>query len=401
MVNAPVVLRPYGVFVSGHLELGIELVLEGGEIKEIRPHTGIPEPFVVSPAFVNAHSHLEYRGLQGMIHETEYWPWIRELTRLKLSESLIEVRDGCRLAARENRASGVALIGEHSDRPFAGEALCESGISGVIYQEIITFFESDDREAKLGKVKKNAEANGAEWEAPRSAKFSVTRHPGRVVLSPHAYQTVDRKTLKEIAQSGEPFSIHVGETPLESEFTITGTGDIADFYKSANVPYEPTGKNIVETLHDLGLARQGAQFVHCCAVSQSDIDLMVAKGVAVVHCPRSNVRLGCPPAPVREMLDTGAEVGLGMDSPASSGPIDMFDEMRAALQVSMNRGRPLKPEEIWRMATVMGAASLPVEAQVWEVAIGSKVPLIKINVTGALHARDVIEQASASDVNWV
>ena len=56
--------------------------------------------------------------------------------------------------------------------------------------------------------------------------------------------------------------------------------------------------------------------------------------VMIAHCPRSNLNLGCPLPDVRRMLDMGLKVGLGMDSPASSGPIDMFAEMRAMMTVS-------------------------------------------------------------------
>ncbi len=383
------ILRPYGILIAGQVELGVELVVEAGRIEEIRPHTGVPEDYVISPAFVNAHSHLEYRGMLGKLASSDYWSWIREITRLKQAETPEEVRASCHLAAKENRASGVALIGEHSDRPFAGEALSVVGIGGIIFQEVITFFERETRLEKIRQVEAKAEVN-------RSSGFD-----GPVTLSPHAYQTVDQVTLEEQGSAGLPLSIHVAETAMESQFTKLGEGEIADFYRSVGVPFETTGKDIVETLADLKLARRGAQWVHCCAVSESDIALMAASCVTVAHCPRSNVRLKCPASPVREMLDAGIAMGLGLDSPASSGPIDMFDEMRSALDVSIGRGRPITAEEVWRMATDWGASSLPIPTQPWEIAFGSSTPLIKIRVRGALQTLDIVEQASASCVEWV
>lgn len=376
-------MRPYGVVVGGTLQLGYELVLDGQRIVELRPHTGLPEPFVVSPAFVNAHSHLEYRGLLGRVPAEGYWPWIRELTRQKREQNLGDVRSDTELAARENRATGVALIGEHSDRPFVGKAMELAGIGGVIFQELITFFERSGPEEKWTQVHANAVAN---------------RGAALVFVSPHAYQTVDRESLRTIANSGDPFSIHVAETPFESELAEKGEGPIADFYREAGFDVPMSGKSIVPTLDDLGLVRPGAQFVHCCDVGLADIELMAARGVSVAHCPRSNEALGCPRAPVRAMLEAGLLVGLGLDSAASSGPIDMFAEMRAALAVSEGA---LLPEQVWTMATSMGAASLPIPTTDWEIRPGSSVPLVKLHLESAQTVEDIIVLGSPDRVEWV
>lgn len=369
-------------------------------VEEVRPHTGIPGPYVISAAFVNAHSHLEYRGLMGRLASKEYWPWLREITVAKMGQSMGDVRSDCRLAAFENKATGVAMIGEHSDRPLAGEALAQAGIGGVIFQEVITLNEPDGPQAKIERVWKAAELNRAAFD-------------DHVYLSPHAYFTVDRETLATFGErpdgnagfrstdtKASPISIHVAESIYESELTREGRGPIADLYSLLGKPHTPTGKGIAETLADLGLARACAQWVHCCDVSAFDIELIAGAGVTVAHCPRSNTNLDCPTAPIREMLDAGISVGLGLDSAASSGPIDMFAEMRAALKVSVDRGGPLTPEEVWLMATTMGADSLPIETPRWDIEAGSYVPLIAIYVPGATCIEDLIERGSPDRVTW-
>lgn len=370
--------------IDGVLELGLELLLDEGRIVEVRPHTGIPENYIVSPAFVNAHSHLEYRGLQDRMTATEYWPWIREITELKKTQPEARVRQEAIAAAHENHRTGVAMIAEHSDRPFAATAMISAGLGGVIFQETITFFERETRLEKLAQVRRKAEEQAKVWRKP-------------VFLTPHAYHTVDEQTLAEFGASGEPFSIHVAETPFESQLTRDGTGPIADFRRQVGYEVQATGKSIVQTLADLGMARPGAQFVHCCDVDQRDIETMARNQVAVAHCPRSNIRLNCPPAPVREMLEAGITVGLGLDSPASSGPIDMFAEMRAALQVSSQRGKPMQPEEVWRIATNPKALAFALP----DLPTGPAAPLIKIAVPGAKSIGEVIERGSPVNVSWV
>lgn len=364
------ILRPYGIVLEGRLELGLEAVIDGDRIAEIRPHTGIPDPFVLSPGFVNAHSHLEYRGLQGAIMEHEYWPWIRRLTHLKSTQDSDEVRtDTCR-AARENVRTGIRQIEEHSDRPFAGEALAVAGLRGAIYQELITFLEQQDPSAKWAAVERSAKENRAAFEP--------------VHVSPHSAYTVDEASLRSFA-TGDMFSIHVAETPLETEFFREGTGPIADLYRQAGFAPRTTGETVVRYLARLGLVRDGAQFVHACDVDDGEIDLLACGGVRIAHCPRSNQRLGCPPCPVRRMLEAGIEVGLGLDSPASSGPIDMFAEMRMALTISLDRGEPISPETLWRLAT--GCLEGSQDLTDW----------IGIAVEGATSTEDLVEQAHAED----
>jgi cytosine/adenosine deaminase-related metal-dependent hydrolase len=384
-------LRPYGLVIDGELEVGLELVIADGVIQEVRPHTGIPEPYVISPAFVNAHSHLEYRGLQGKLQSADYWPWIREITLAKREQSPSQVANDALLGAEENRRSGIAAIAEHSDRPVAGNALKHAGLDGVIFQELITRFDPEGPETRRA---------AATQAAARQA--GVSGLPA--FLIPHAFQTVDEETLRGFGSSGLPISMHVAESELENQLTEFGSGDIADTLRELQVPFTRSGKRLIPTLDELGLVRLNAQFVHCCAINEEEIDLLAQRGVTVAHCPRSNERLNCPAAPIREMLEAGILVGLGLDSPASSGPIDMFAEMRAALAVSAARGKPLCPEEVWLLATSMAADSIRFAAPQlpdWQIRAGSMPPLIQIHVPDAMTTDHLIEQGSPDRIAWV
>jgi cytosine/adenosine deaminase-related metal-dependent hydrolase len=382
------ILRPSGVVVGGHLQRGLELVLEGGEIVEVRPHTGLPDPWVISPAFVNAHSHLEYRGLMGKLESPEYFSWIREITEAKKSQTEAEVRQDCIQAAIENRSTGVAWIAEHSDRPLAAEALNQAGIGGIIFQELITILEKDPQ-LKLSEVRRKLAAQAAEYRM------------GQAALGLHTAYTVDMDTLRQLSQES-PCSIHVAETDYENQLFLRSSGPISDFYHKVGLPITETGMGVVETLNVLGYLRHGVQFIHCCALSAEDIALIAQSGVTVAHCPRSNIRLKCPIAPVRELLDAGVPVGLGLDSAASSGPIDMFAEMRAALAASAHRGKPLLPEEVWDLATAQGFRSLPTgSAEIWDIYEGSRTTLIKINIQDAEEVDDLIQRGAPELVEWI
>lgn len=360
------VLRPYGMVIDGKLELGLELAFESAWT--IRPHTGIPEPFVLSSPFFNAHSHFEYRGLMGTLTNLPYWPWIRELTRLKRFQSAESVALDCHRAAEENLATGAVTVWEHSDRHGSFEAMRSVGLSGRVYLELITFFESSEPELKRQAV---LDRMGL---ATSGIDFGI---------APHATYTVDESTLRWAGTLNLPTSIHLAETSAERDFFERGEGPIADFYRQHSVPFEVRECSPTHFLAQCGVLGPNTQLVHCCDVNDGDIETIARAGCSVAHCPRSNLSLGCPVAPVRRMLEGGIAVRLGLDSAASSGPIDMFAEMRTCLESSIGIGEPLTPEQVWKCAT----AAHPGSVEFGGFALA-------IDVPGAFNTEELLMQAS-------
>ena len=419
-------VHPYGMIINGSLERGLEIAISEGFVQDLRTSTKPCQPFVISPGFVNSHSHLEYRGMLDQIEYPEYYEWIYELTRLKTLETDQFVRSQCFLAARENLRAGIRRIAEHSDRPGSAEAMARHGLGGWVFQEVITSGSLDvaakllETETKMQCASQLISANFADKASASTPHYKSS--PGSIdpltgqeesrsqaiglrndrewigtSLSPHAYFTVNHETLKMLGVRNEPISIHVAETEHETNFTKYGKGPIAERRTKFGVPFEVYGQSVVAVLDDLGVLRNGTQCVHCCSVDEDDIEILANRGVTIAHCPRSNVRLQCPEAPVREFLDAGITVGLGMDSPASSGKIDMFAEMRAALDVSDRRGRALTGEEVWRMATCDGYRSFgqPDESP-WDVSVGSTTPIIRIDFRGdVINTEDIIRNGFA------
>jgi len=380
-----VILRPYGIVIGGELQLGLEVVIEEGTVQEVRPHTGIPDDYVLSPAFVNAHSHLEYRGLLDRIPSQPFWDWIGELVRLNGQTPEDETKQWTELAAQENRRAGIALIAEHSNRPFSGAALQDQGIGGTIFQETITVDCWQEPDQRLLTIEQRAEVQHETCSL-------------EVFVSPHAPYTVDPESLQHINRGSARISIHAAESPEEHAWITRGEGPIAEFLASKGIKVARY-RSTVEYLDSLGLLRPGTQLVHCCTIDDADIELMARGGATVAHCPYSNAFLHCPAAPVRRVLEAGVPVGLGLDSAASGGPIDMFLAMRSALEMSQAIGEPLSPEEVWNLATTAGAKSLGREG--WTIAVGSQAPLIKIRLAGAFSVLDIIEAASPDDVEFV
>jgi 5-methylthioadenosine/S-adenosylhomocysteine deaminase len=363
------ILRPDAVVLAdGSVTPGLEVCISDGRIERIRPWSSAYREeagALLSPAFVNAHSHLEYYDLMGRFDGLPYWPWIRELTFLKPQRPLSLVQAAANEAAARNVACGVAAIGEHTDWPVSGAAMASVGLGGRLFQEVITVNEWELPTQKLEAVREKARSQGMVSGL-------------RVHLNPHAPYTVSDDMLSELGAAGEPISIHVSETEFENQLYEAGEGPIREMYDVSGIPFEPPGLTALAHLDSLGCLHSRTQLVHACALTDEDVELVATRGATVAHCPRSNIALGSPSAPIAELRRRGVTVGLGMDSAASSGPVDMFAEMRAAMQVSDGRGDALSPEEVWLMATTDAAASIWLERD-WRITEGGNPDLLLLD----------------------
>jgi len=115
------------------------------------------------------------------------------------------------------------------------------------------------------------------------------------------------------------------------------------------------------------------------------------QGVGVAHCPSSNMRLGAGIAPVRQLLDAGVPVGLGVDGSASNERGDLFLEVKQALLVARARGGPaaLSVRDAVRLGTRGGAAVLGRE-DLGQLAVGKRADFAVWRIEG-------LELGGASD----
>lgn len=74
-------------------------------------------------------------------------------------------------------------------------------------------------------------------------------------------------------------------------------------------------------------------FAHSIFMTSSEIDLFAETGTGVAHCPSANMRCGQGIAKIREMLNKGVRVGLGVDGSASNDTSNMFMEARLAMML--------------------------------------------------------------------
>src|SRR5690606_10530223 len=83
-------------------------------------------------------------------------------------------------------------------------------------------------------------------------------------------------------------------------------------------------------LDRLGLVNDRLMAVHMTDLSEQEIALCASRGVSVVHCPESNLKLASGFCPTAKLLAAGVNLGIGTDGCASNNDLDMFGEMRTA-----------------------------------------------------------------------
>jgi cytosine/adenosine deaminase-related metal-dependent hydrolase len=116
----------------------------------------------------------------------------------------------------------------------------------------------------------------------------------------------------------------------------------------------------VEYLERVGWVADDVWCAHCVHLSAEDVRTFGEQGVGVAHCPSSNLRLGAGVAPVRDLIDAGVRVGLGVDGTASNERGDLFFEVKQSLLVARGRGGPgaLTARDALRLGTRGGASVL-------------------------------------------
>ena len=101
-------------------------------------------------------------------------------------------------------------------------------------------------------------------------------------------------------------------------------------------------------------------WAHSIFVNNDEIKMLADTGTGVAHCPSSNMRLGSGICPVRDMLDFGVKVGIGVDGSASNDCGHLINEARTAVLLQrVNKGASnFSVNEGLELATVGGASVL-------------------------------------------
>jgi 5-methylthioadenosine/S-adenosylhomocysteine deaminase len=303
---------------------------------------------ILMPGLVNVHAHLELTALRGLVRMRPFPRWVLAIRRIKDALTPADFRASARWGALECLAAGITCVGDTGSSLEPARALAELGLRGVAYHEV---FGPDP--AQLGEAMNGLEAALAALAPCESDRVTIG-------ISPHAPYTVSEPLLRALSaralELGRPVAMHLAESPEEREFVTDGEGPFAEGHRRREIPVSPRRVSPIQWALQAGLGRNAPLCIHCVHADAADRRELARHRAAVAHCPWSNAALGVGRADLAALRQEGLAVGLGTDSVAAGGGMDLFAEARLAALAA-----GLAPREIVRLLTGEGAAALGLE----------------------------------------
>jgi 5-methylthioadenosine/S-adenosylhomocysteine deaminase len=336
---------------------GAVLVGEDGRITAVGEDGDVPRPAGVPsedlgvaallPGLVNTHTHLELTALRGLIRARPFAAWVRAVRVAKEGLAAPDVEAAARWGVLEQFAAGVTCIGDTGSTGAPAHALAALGARGVAYQEV------------FGPAPERLDRSLAELEAALAGIMPLRSPRLAIGVSPHAPYTVSDALLEAVCalagKRGLPLAMHLAESADEHALIADAAGPFAEALRARGIVVEPRGDTPVAWALAHGLAGVRPLCIHVATADDEDLGTLAAAHATIAHCPWSNAVLGNPRASLGAMRRHQLTVGVGTDSVAAGGGIDLLAEARLA-----TRDLELSPREQLRLVTWDAAAALGV-----------------------------------------
>jgi 5-methylthioadenosine/S-adenosylhomocysteine deaminase len=323
------------------------------------------------PGFVQTHVHLCQTIFRGYADDMPLLQWLKtRVWPMEAAHTPETLRASTRLAAAELLLTGTttALTMETvHDTDVVFDALEHIGLRAVVGKCMM-----DAPGEAPPRLQENTRASIDESVALHARWNGRANGRLHAAFAPRFAVSCSRELLEAVAALSREQQVvvhtHASENRDEIEVVRRLSG----------------GMRNVDYLAEVGLATPHLCAAHCVWVDDEEQALIADRGVKVLHCPGSNLKLGSGIAPVVEMRARGISVSLGADGAACNNRLDMFDEMRLAATLQAMRKGPgslTARDAVW-MATREGARALGLEREIGSIEAGKRADLIII------HRRD-------------
>ena len=321
---------------------------------------------VLMPGLVNAHTHVPMTLLRGLEDDLRLDVWLMGYM-LPVEREFVTpefVRLGTLLACAEQIRSGVTTFNDmYFFEDDIAQATADAGMRAVCGQSVMKYPAPD--------------ASSFEVSIAMAREF-IKKWKGHPLIipavAPHAPYSTTPEILRTCANLAKefdvPLHIHISETAFEVE----------TMRKEQGMPVVPYVKK-------QGLLEAKVIAAHCVHIDYGEMKTLKHVNAGIAHNPSSNLKLASGFAPVQKMLETGLNVGIGTDGPASNNDLDMFEEVRLAsfvAKASSNDPTVVPAATALLMATRMGAQALHMGHLTGSLEAGKRADMIVVD-TSPVH----------------
>ena len=317
---------------------------------------------LVSPGFINTHTHNAMAFYRGLADDLPLMVWLNDHIwpiENKFTDKDF-VRDASLFGCGEMIKNGITTF---NDQYFFGLQTAESakkaGIRAVLGEGILDFpiaqYENSDQILKYSLMLKEKYQNDELIDAS---------------ISPHSIYTCSRKTLEKAIQIAADNKMiihtHISETQKEVDDCL-----------------KKNGKRPVEYLQEIGMLDVPVVAAHCVWLNEKEQQIFADKSVSVSLNTSSNLKLSSGFAPVKDYLLKGVNLTIGTDGVASNNNLSILEEISftAKLHKALNNDPTLfTANEIIKAATLNAAKSLRKEKEIGSIETGKKADLILIRL---------------------
>ena len=279
---------------------------------------------LVTAGFVNCHHHLYQWMTRGRATACDLFTWLRTLYPIWGELTVDDVAAAALVGLGELALSGATLVSDHHYVVPRGDDSVFDAIAGAA-KAVGVRLELCRGSMDLGESRGGLPPDTIveEIDAILASTEAVARRLNdgdrvRVAVAPCSPFSVSVELMRasaELARSlGLRLHTHLAET-LEEE-------------RDCRARF---GRRPVELMEEFGWVGDDVWFAHGIHLSAEEITRLGSASTGVAHCPSSNARLAAGICPVRELIDAGARIGLGVDGPASNEMGVLLPELRQAV----------------------------------------------------------------------
>jgi len=353
---------------------------------------------VITPGLINCHHHL-YQTLTrtlGTGNGLSLFNWLKTLYPIWGKMDAEAVYTSAKVGIAELLLTGATTIADHLYL-FPNGSRLDDEIAAA--EELGVRFHPTRGSMSLGESQGGLPPDSvcqSESEILEDSQRVIETHHDserfsmlRIALAPCSPFSVTADLMRQSAElarghQGVSLHTHLAETIDEDRFCLERFG-----YRP--VPY----------MENLGWLGEDVWFAHMVHPSESDIATLAQTKTGVCHCPSSNMILASGIAPIRQMVDTGIRIGIGVDGSASNDGNQMLGEARQAMLLQRvgwpgfeSNAERFTARDALELATLGGAEVLNRD-DIGHLAPGMAADFVAFRVDDLPHAGSLVDPVAS------